>query len=207
MATIFGVPFATSAYTTVVKGLNLGDKFFDNRGRTWRLFALSNDLTGDTLSANDVCVIAATNVTYPTSLTFDYTTTTAVSPYYTVTNTVANGLDYAAGPPIISIVAGIADGTIGEAASSAAASLRLVLLLSEGFHLVRGDNTTEDQTGGDHVILGATAGYACGMQATIAGTDTTAETRGTQRSHIGWSVAADENTDNLLAVHVNCFTF
>ena len=198
---------ASSSFTTDAAGLQLGDRFFDRRGREWHLFAVSNDLTGDTFAVNQVAVIAATNVTLPTSLTFDYTTTTGVTPFYTVTNTVANGLDYAAGAPVIAIVAGIVDGTVAEATSAAAADLRLVLAMSRGFHLVNGDGVTESLTGGDHVILGALAGRAVGMQATIAGTSTTAETRGTQRSHIGWSVAADEDTDNLIACNVNCYGF
>ena len=202
MGTIFGIPQATNSFDTAFRGINLGDFFFDHRGRTWRYFALSNDLTGNTLTTNDVCVVAATNVTYPTGFTFDYTTTLSVSPFYTVTNTVANGLDYAAGAPVISVLGGIADGTIAEASSAAAADFRGIILMTRGFHLVRGDGTTETVTAGDHIILGATAGYAAGMQATIAGTDTTAETRGTQRSHIGWSVAADEDTDNLIACDV-----
>lgn len=207
MATIFGVPFATSGFTTDASGLQLGDRFFDRRGRQWRMYAVSNDLTGNTFAANEVAVIAATNVTYPTSLTFDYTTTTGVSPFYTITNTVANGLDYAAGAPVIAIVAGIMDGTIAEAASGAAADIRLALGMTHGFHLVNTDGVTEDIGAGDHVILGALAGRAVAMAATIAGTDTTAETRGTQRSHIGWAAAADENTDNLLAVNVSVGDF
>jgi hypothetical protein len=207
MATIFGLPMASTAFTSDAAGLYLGDRFFDRRGREWRLYALSNDLTGNTTSANDVMVIASTDVTYPASLKFDYTTTTGVSPAYTITNTVANGLDYAAGAPVIAIVAGIMDGAIAEAESANAADLRLVLAMTKGFHLVRGDGVTESLSRGDHVILGATAGYACGMQATIAGTDTTAETRGTQRSHIGWSVAADEDTDNLIAANVSIGDF
>ena len=207
MATIFGLPMSTTGFISDAAGLQLGDRFFDRRGRTWRFFALSNDLTGNATVANDVMVIALTDVTYPTGLTFDYTTTTGVSPAYTVTNTVANGLDYAAGAPVISIVAGIMDGAVAEATAATAAAFRGVLCMSEGFHLVRGDGVTETVSRGDHIILGATAGYACGMQAAIAGTDTTAETRGTQRSHIGWSVAADENTDNLIACHVSCFGF
>lgn len=202
MATIFGLPFATSGVKTVFDGINLGDRFFDHRGREYRFYALSNDLTGNTTSANDVMVIASTDVTYPTGYTFDYTTTTGVSPAYTITNTVANGLDYAAGAPVIAIVAGIMDAAIAEASSSAAADFRGVLAMSRGFHLVRGDNVTETLSRGDHVILGAVSGYACGLQAALAGTDTTAETRGTQRSHIGWAVAADEDTDNLIACNV-----
>lgn len=202
MATIFGLPFSTNGVKSVFDGLNLGDRFFDRRGREWRFYALSNTLTNDTTAANDVMVIAATDVTYPTGYFFDYTTTTQVSPAYTVTNTVANGLDYSAGAPVIAIVAGIMDAAIAEASSAAAADFRGVLCLTHGFHLVNGDGVTESQTRGDHVITGALNGKAVGMQATIAGTDTTAETRGTQRSHIGWSVAADEDTDNLLAVNV-----
>lgn len=207
MATIYGVPMATGSFTTDASGMQLGDRFFDRRGREWRLYAVSNDLTGDTFAVNQVAVVAATNVTYPTSLMFDYTTTTGVSPFYTVTNTVANALDYAAGAPIIAPVAGIMDGTIAEATSAAAADLRLCLCMNAGFHLVNTDGVTEDITAGDHVIVGALAGRAVGMAATIAGTDTTAETRGTQRSHIGMAVAADENTDNLLAVDVYCGRF
>ena len=207
MATIFGLPFSTTGFTTDAAGIQLGDRFFDRRGRTWRFFALSNDLTGNATAANDVMVIASTDVTYPSSLNFEYTTTTAVSPAYTVTNTVANGLDYAAGAPVIAIVAGIMDGAVAEATAATAAAFRGVLCMSEGFHLVAGDGTTESVSRGDHIILGAAASKAVGMQATIAGTDTTAETRGTQRSHIGWAVAADEDTDNLIACHVNCFTF
>ena len=207
MATIFGVPFATSGFTTDASGLQLGDRFFDRRGREWRMYAVSNTLTGDAFAANEVAVIAATNVTYPTSLTFNYTTTLSVSPFYTITNTVANGLDYSAGAPVIAIVAGIMDGTIAEASSSAAADIRLALAMTRGFHLVNGDGVTESLTAGDHVILGALAGRAVGMQATIAGTDVTAETRGTQRSHIGWSVAADEDTDNLIACNVSVGDF
>ena len=202
MATIFALPQATSAIETANKGIALGDRFFDRRGREWRFYALSNDLTGNATVANDVMVIASTDVTYPTGLTFDYTTTTGVSPAYTITNTVASGLDYSAGAPVIAIVAGIMDAAISEASSSAAADFRGVLAMTKGFHLVRGDGTTENLSRGDHIILGATGGYAAGMQATIAGTDTTAETRGTQRSHIGWSVAADEDTDNLIAANV-----
>ena len=210
MASIFGLPLATTvaqSFTSDPAGLQLGDRFFDRRGREYRFYALSNDLTGNTCSANDVMVIASTDVTYPTGLTFDYTTTTGVSPAYTITNTVANGLDYAAGAPVIAIVAGIMDAAVAEASSAAAADFRGVLAMVKGFHLVRGDGVTESLTRGDHIILGATAGLACGMQATIAGTDTTAETRGTQRSHIGWSVAADEDTDNLIAANVSIGDF
>ena len=195
---------ATTAgsFTSDAAGLQLGDRFFDRRGREYRFYALTNSLTGDTTAANDVMVIASTDVTYPTSLTFDYTTTTGVSPAYTITNTVANGLDYAAGAPVIAIVAGIMDAAVAEASSAAAADFRGVLAMTKGFHLVLGDGVTETLSRGDHVILGATGGKACGMQATIAGTDTTAETRGTQRSKIGWAVAADEDTDNLIAANV-----
>ena len=209
MASLFGLPMATSAgsFTSDPSGLQLGDRFFDRRGREYRFYALSNDLTGNATVANDVMVIASTDVTYPTGLTFDYTTTTGVSPAYTITNTVANGLDYSAGAPVIAIVAGIMDAAVSEASSAAAADFRGVLAMTKGFHLVRGDGVTESLSRGDHIILGATAGYACGMQATIAGTDTTAETRGTQRSHIGWSVAADEDTDNLIAANVSIGDF
>ena len=209
MATIFGVPMATGSFTTDASGMQLGDTFFDRRGRQWRLYAVSNDLLNDRLTANALCVIAATNVTYPDSLEFDYTTTTGVSPFYTITNAIANGLDYAAGAPAIDIVAGVADGTIGEAASATAADIRLCLLMTRGFHLV-GDNGDDDITAGDHLILAtgtfdSTAG-ACTVDS-AAGTDTTTETRGTQRSHVGWAAAADENTDNLVAAHVSIGNF
>jgi hypothetical protein len=209
MGTIFGLPQSTAAnsFTSDAAGLQLGDRFFDKRGRSYRFYALTNDLTGNATVANDVMVIASTDVTYPTGLTFDYTTTTGVSPAYTVTNTVANGLDYAAGAPVIAIVAGIMDAAVSEATSAAAADFRGVLVMNQGFHLVRGDGVTETVSRGDHVILGATAGYACGLQAGLAGTDTTAETRGTQRSHIGWAVAADEDTDNLIAADVSVGNF
>jgi hypothetical protein len=207
MATIFGLPQATNGFQNDFYGTRLGDRFFDSRGREWRFYALSNDLTGNTMAVNEPLVIASTDVTYPTEFTFDYTTTTGVSPAYTVTNTVANGLDYAAGAPVIAIVAGIADGTVAEASSAAAADFRGVLLMTKGFHIVNTDGVTEDIGRGDHVILGALAGRAVAMAATIAGTDTTAETRGTQRSHIGWAVAADENTDNLLGVNVSIGDF
>ena len=208
MATIFGLPFGVTGWKTVYDGLFLGDTFFDSRGRQHRFYTLSDRLTGDATVVNDVMVIDATNTpAVPAGYKFDYTTTTGVTPFYTVTNTVANGVGYAAGAPVIALVAGICGGAFAEAASAAAEDWKGILCQTKGFHLVRGDGTTETLAGGNHVILGATAGYACGMQAALAGTDTTAETRGTQRSHIGWSVAADEDTDNLIACHVSIGEF
>lgn len=131
------LPFDSTSYTTALAGMNLGDVFFDARCRKFRLYALSNSLTSSTLTTGDVCYIADTSVTYPTGQ----------AGKYTVTNTKANALggnnDYAC-------FAGIAMGTIAQAASAAAADNRFVLLLVEGSATV----TMVDSTAvaGDYLI-------------------------------------------------------
>lgn len=137
MATIFGVPWDSSGKTTVLAGLNLGDVFYDAHGRKWRLYAVSNSLTGSALAANQVCYVAATSVTYPTGQTGSFT----------ITNTKANALG---GNNPEAVFAGIADGTVAQAASSAAADNIFCLLIINGRHNVSMVDSTA--VAGDYLI-------------------------------------------------------
>lgn len=131
-------PTIAASFSTSLGGRNLGDTFRDERGRTYMLVALSNALTNDTIAANEVLYVAATSVTYPTGQ----------SGSFTVTNTRANALG---GDNAYAAYAGQALGTVAEAASSAAADNRFILIGVQGRFTVKtnGDN---NGVAGDYLI-------------------------------------------------------
>lgn len=190
MATIFGLPWAvtgSSAYTTDLAGITLGDSFFDARGRLFQVFALSNDLTGDTITANQIVYLATTQVTYPTGQ----------SGLFTVTNTIANAFDAAADTHI----AGVALGTSAEAASSAAADNRYMLFLVRGRHETIATNGDDDIAQGDYLISSSGNG-TCDS---ITGTDqATTQTERTMNRRFGIALAADVDASDTVDGFVNC---
>ena len=114
-------------FTTELKGLALGDFFFDNKGRKFRLYELATTLAGDEISDGDVLVLKAALI---------------------VTNDVSTGLD-ATNP----ITAGVAWCRGGDVAKSAAATPKYIPVLVDGIHddvyigantVAEGDNISAD---------------------------------------------------------------